>query len=195
MLQQDILTDLNNILFKTVNHTSSQMFSRRESKINTNNINEYNSKIYDEVSILMRAFGDISDSSLQIRESVILVEKILIQQLQEILECVMNIAHKRSGSFLPNQLDFELLMHRNKPKLVRFRKYMRKIQKVQFKNESTHSGSNYDINFLNRISENYKSDDEEVYDADNMRRLYRADRISQILSVEKYEEFQKARSW
>ncbi|XP_070493638.1 transcription initiation protein SPT3 homolog [Chironomus tepperi] len=180
---------------------NSQMFSRRENKINTNNNNnnnsnnEYKSKIYDEIAILMRSFGDISDSSLQIRESIILVEKILIQQLQEILENAMNNAHKRTGSFVPNQLDFELLMVKNKPKLARFRKYMRNIQKIQRKNEQKHAGSNYDMNFLNQIAEENKSDDEEINDTENMRRLYRADRISQILSVEKYEEFQKARCW
>jgi len=182
-------------MYQTLNN--SQTFSRRESKINTNNNNnEYKSKIYDEIAILMRAFGDISDSSLQIRESIILVEKILIQQLKEILECVINNAHKRTGNFLPNQLDFELLMHKNKPKLFRFRKYMRNIQKIQCKNEQKTAGNSYDVNFLNRISEESNdSADEEIYDAENTRRLYRADRISQILSVEKYGEFQKARSW
>lgn len=178
-------------MYQTIN-TNSPVFSRRESKIST----EYKSKIYDEISILMRAFGDVCDSSLQSRESVILVEKILIQQLKDILDAVTNVAFKRTGSFIPNQLDFELLMHRNKVKLTRFRKYMRNIQKVQCKSEQ--NSGNYDINFLNRISEDNgcnNEDEHELYDAEKIRRLYRADRISQILSAEKYEEFQKARSW
>jgi transcription initiation protein SPT3 len=171
---------------------SSQLFSR---KINNNN-NEYKSKIYDEIATLMRAFGDISESSLQIRESIILVEKILIQQLQEIIEYAINNAQKRTGNCQPNQMDFEQLMYKNKPKLIRFRKYMKNLKKIQYKNEQKQSNSSFNINFLDRISsEENISEEEEIYDAENMRRLYRADRISQILSVEKYEEFQKARSW
>lgn len=179
-------------MYQTINTNSP--ISRRESKINT----EYKSKIYDEVSILMRAFGDVCDANMQSRESVVLVEKILIQQLKDILDTAINIAYKRTGTFLPNQLDFELLMHRNKVKLNRFRKYMRNIQKVQCKTEQQQKSAsgNFDINFLNRISSEDNSDEEqEIYDAEKIRRLYRADRISQILSAEKYEEFQKARSW
>lgn len=183
-------------------YNSSPISARRENKINiiNNNFNnEYKSKIYDEISILMRAFGDISDSNLQIKASIVLVEKILIQQLQDILESAMNNAYRRTGNFLPNQLDFELLMVKNKPKLIRFRKYMRNIQKIHYKNDQNQTGSSYDMNFLNQISEENKNEEEEeeeeIYDPENMRRLYRADRISNILSVEKYKEFQKARSW
>lgn len=175
-------------MYQSIN-TNSPIFSRRESKIS----NEYKSKIYDEIATLMRAFGDTSHE-LQIRESVILVEKILIQQLRDIMDAVMNNAYKRTGSFVPAQLDFEIL-YRYKPRLVRFQKYMKNIQKVACKNEQKHSSGNYDINFLNRISEDNSDDEPEIYDAEKIRRLYRADRISQILSVEKYEEFQKARSW
>jgi len=54
----------------------------------------------------------------------------------------------------------------------------------------------FGINFLNRLAEENVSDEEqEIYDPERTRRLFRADRISQILNQQKYEEFQKARTW
>lgn len=147
----------------------------------------------------MRAGGD-SDAGSQYRDSIILVEKILIQQLRCIMEIAMDIANCRSNgsSLLPTIQDFEYLLHRNKPKLVRFRKYIKKVQKLQIKSEQKQPGasaSGYGINFLNRITDDTDEEEEEVFDSEKLRRMYRADRISQILSQQKYEEYQKARAW
>jgi transcription initiation protein SPT3 len=182
------------------NNNNSQQQQHQQQQQNAES--KFKSKLFDEVAILMRAFGDVTDSSMQIRESVILVEKILIQQLKLIIESVNEICVERThgASNVPHQIDFEFLMHRNKPKLMRFRKYMRNVQRVQCKSgeQKSHSGSggNFGINFLNRLAEETTSDEEqETYDAEKIRRIYRADRISNILSPQKYEEFQKARSW
>lgn len=127
----------------------------------------------------------------QNRDAVILVERILVQQLRGILNEAMNVAFKRAGSVIPILNDFEFLMRRNPPKAQRLRKYMRTIS--QLKAEQKQS---FGISFLNRLAEENVSDEEqEVYDPERMRRLFRADRISQTLNQQKYEEFQKARSW
>jgi transcription initiation protein SPT3 len=105
----------------------------------------------------------------------------------------MEIALKRNGSSVPSVQDFEYMMHRNKPKLIRFRKYMKNVQKLSVKNEQKPLSG-----LLNRVAEDQDQsdeEDEEVYDSEKLRRMYRADRISQVLSQQKYEEYQKARAW
>jgi transcription initiation protein SPT3 len=109
------------------------------------------------------------------------------------MELAIEIASKRNES-VPEMQDFEYMLHRNKPKLIRFRKYMKSVRKFTVKNEQRQMGG-----LLNRVAseEEQQTDeeDEEVYDSEKLRRMYRADRISQVLSQQKYEEYQKARAW
>lgn len=157
---------------------------------------EYKPLLQNEVSILMRSFGDSVTS--QHRDSIILVEKIVIQQLRGILNEAMNITYKRNVSshnatsvITPPQCDFEFLMRRHPSKLQRFRKHMKNVHHLKVEQKQ-----GYGISFLNRLAEEKVSDEEpEMYDPERTRRLFRADRISQILNQQKYEEFQKARSW
>lgn len=85
-------------------------------------------------------------------------------------------------------------MRKNSAKVQRFRKYMRSVYKLKAEQKQ-----GYGMNFFNKLAEeNATSDDEqqqECYDPERTRRLFRADRISQVLSPQKYEEFQKARTW
>lgn len=177
-------------------HSPTTTNARRQ-----NSVQEIKPRLYEEISILMRASGD-ADAISQYRDSIILVEKILIQQLRCIMDIAMDIASCRcnGSSHLPTIQDFEYLLHRNKPKLIRFRKYMRNVQKLQIKNEQKQAGGSaagsYGINFLNRITDDIdEEEEEEVFDSEKLRRMYRADRISQILSQQKYEEYTKARAW
>jgi transcription initiation protein SPT3 len=149
--------------------------------------NEYKPRLFDEISILMKANGD---GFVQSKEAIILIEKIAIQQLRGILNEVMNIAFKRTGIFVPSQCDFEFLMRRNPSKVSRFRKYMRNVQHLKTENKQ-----GFGLGFLNRIAEDTSDEEQELYDAERTRRLFRADRISQILSAQKYEEFVKARTF
>lgn len=139
----------------------------------------------------MRAHGDASE---QCRNAINLVEKIVIQQLRGILSEVMNVAFRRSGNVIPSQADFESLF-RNQSKARRFRKYIKTANSLKVAEIKQSAVNN--INFLNRLAEDNRSDeeDEEVYDAEKMRRLFRADRISQVLNPQKYEDFQRARTW
>lgn len=120
------------------------------------------------------------------------MEKIVVQQLRGIMNEVINIAFKRNSTIIPRISDFEFLMRRNVGKIQRFRKYMRNIYKLKAEQKQ-----GYGINFLNRLAEDSVTSDEEqeIYSSDRTRRLFRADRISQILNQQKYEEFQKARTW
>lgn len=153
------------------------------------NSSEYKPRLFDEISILARAFGDSITS--QNRDAVVLMEKILIQQLRGILNEVMNVAYKRSGSIVPQQSDFEFMMRRNPSKVQRFRKYLKNVNSLKVDQKQS-----YGLNFLNRLAEDNTSDEEqETYDPERMRRLFRADRISQVLNTQKYDEFQKARTW
>lgn len=138
----------------------------------------------------MRSFGDSVTS--QNRDAIVLTEKIVIQQLRGILNEVMTVAHKRTGSAAPSpsQCDFEFLM-KQPAKQHRFRNYMKNVQKLKVEPKQ-----GLGINFLNRLAEDNAVDEsEEIYDAEKTRRMFRADRISQILTHQKYEEFQKARTW
>jgi hypothetical protein len=153
---------------------------------NSKQLSENNSRLFNEIATFMRAYGDC-EAQFQCRESIILVEKILIEQLRHIIQ--------RAGNC--KQADFELLMLRNKPKLLRFQKYMRNVRRLQMKSEQKASGSGLGLNVINRLTD---GDDEEeelstIFDEEYNRRLWRADRISQILTPQKYEEFTKARSW
>lgn len=134
---------------------------------------------------MMRAFGD---SNSQNRDSIILVEKIVLQQLRGILNEVINLAYKRTGNIIPYERDFEFLMR--SPATRRFRKYMRTVNrlKTEQKSEVAH-------NFLNGLLEDQSDDEHEIYDAEKVRRIFRADRVSQVLNRTQYEEFQKSRAW
>ncbi|CRK99335.1 CLUMA_CG012589, isoform A [Clunio marinus] len=149
---------------------------------------DYKPRLYEEISIIMRAFGD--SLSGQNRDSIILVEKIVIQQLRGIINEVINVAYKRTGNIVPSQCDFEFLMRGNAANSQRFRKYMRSVNNLKSEKKQ-----GLGINFLNRIVEDSSDEEQEIYDAEKTRRLFRADRISQILNPQKYEEFQKARTW
>ena len=154
--------------------------------------NEYKPRLSEEISVLMKANGDSVNT--QSRDSINLVEKILVQQLRGIMSEVMNVAYKRTNSVIPSQCDFEFLMRRNSTKIQRFRKYMKTV--YYLKAAESKQGGHTNMNFLNKLAEDNASDDEEeTYDPIKMRRLFRADRISQILNQQKYEEFLRARSW
>ena len=148
----------------------------------TNNSRRQNSQssLFQEISILMHASGD-ADASLQQRDSIVLVEKILIQQIRLVFDIAMDVVNFRTNnaSSLPTIEDFDYLLHRNKPKLIRFRKYMKNVQKIQVKNEQKKAGAagsgdnSFGLNFLNRISEDNtdEEDEEEVFDSEKLRRM------------------------
>lgn len=144
--------------------------------------------LFDEVAVLMRAFGD-SNSRDQNHDSIILVERILVQQLRSILSAAIDVANRRTGIVVPSQCDFEFLMRRNPLKVVRLRKFLRSVSQLKAEQKQ-----GLGLSFLNHKAEDNVSD-EELYDAEKTRRILRFDRISQVLPLQKYTEFQNARTW
>lgn len=120
-----------------------------------------------------------------------------MQQLRAIMHEAQNLAYRRSNAQIPSQLDFEFMMRRNPAKLQRFRKYLKSVRRLKDMSGSSSAG----LSFLSRLSTSTDDgtasgeDEQEIFDPEKTRRLFRADRISQVLSPQRYEEYTKARSW
>lgn len=144
----------------------------------------------------MRGFGD-AETKYQIRESIILVEKIVNSQLKGILQEAIDVVVERTGKLQPRPKDFEFLMRKNPVKILRLKKYLKDLQffkkRVRDMLGDRYQGIDDDTLFE-------QSDDEsdieltEKFDEEKTRRIFRADRISQILSAgTQYQEYNEAR--
>ena len=148
--------------------------------------------LLSEISDIMRSFGDSDQPRI---ESVKLVEHILQQQLRGMFNEASLVAMKRKNNPCPSQADFEFLMRNHPVKIARMRKHL-KDMRILKKFLSIRTGRPQD--FMEDLDQQ-ESDEElsidvpEMYDEDRTRRLFRADRISQILSGQQYLEFNEAR--
>ncbi|XP_005185054.1 transcription initiation protein SPT3 homolog [Musca domestica] len=153
---------------------------------------EENVSLLSEISDIMRSFGDSDQPRM---ESVKLVEHILQQQLRGMFNEASLVAMKRKNNPCPSQADFEFLMRNHPVKIARMRKHL-KDMRILKKFLSIRTGRPQD--FMEDLDQQ-DSDEElgidvpEMYDEDRTRRLFRADRISQILSGQQYLEFNEAR--
>ncbi|XP_017041059.1 transcription initiation protein SPT3 homolog [Drosophila ficusphila] len=145
-----------------------------------------------EIADIMRSFGD---SDQPIKTSVKLVEQILQQQLRGIFNEASLVAMRRKQNPCPSQADFEFLMRNHPVKIARMRKHL-KDMRILKRFLSIRTGRPQD--FMDDL-EQQEEDEElaidvhELHDEDRMRRLFRADRISQILTGQQYLEFNEAR--
>ncbi|KAH8360234.1 hypothetical protein KR093_011461 [Drosophila rubida] len=145
-----------------------------------------------EIADIMRSFGD---SDQPRTTSVKLVEQILQQQLRGIFNEASLVAMRRKQNPCPSQADFEFLMRNHPVKIARMRKHL-KDMRILKRFLSIRTGRPQD--FMDDL-EQQEEDEElaievhELHDEDRMRRLFRADRISQILSGQQYLEFNEAR--
>ncbi|KAH8417169.1 hypothetical protein KR222_005486, partial [Zaprionus bogoriensis] len=145
-----------------------------------------------EISDIMRSFGD---SDQPRTSSVKLVEQILQQQLRGIFNEASLVAMRRKQNPCPSQADFEFLMRNHPVKIARMRKHL-KDMRILKRFLSIRTGRPQD--FMDDL-EQQEEDEElaidvhELHDEDRMRRLFRADRISQILTGQQYLEFNEAR--
>lgn len=153
--------------------------------------NEYVPVFYSEVSDIMRSFGD---SDNPIRESVILVEKILYQQLRGILQEAVDCAVERKGQPEPTQLDFEYLMRKNTVKQYRLQKFVKDLQ-MKLEYQKVKQGRNLLLEDITGNDHSDESGDEArpVHDEEKTRRIFRADRMSELLDAKQYESFIKSR--
>ncbi|XP_058461347.1 uncharacterized protein LOC131436572 [Malaya genurostris] len=149
---------------------------------------------FEEISQIMRGYGDCEKP---LRESVILVEKIVLHQLRGIMQDAIDHAMSRQNSPVLSRRDFEYIMRKNPVRVARLQKYFRDMAFVKKKMKDLYGdrfsqlgdlGSN-----LDESDEDSDRDVVEKFDEEKVRRLFRADRISQILAGKQYEEFNLAR--
>ncbi|XP_059611527.1 uncharacterized protein LOC132258292 [Phlebotomus argentipes] len=148
-----------------------------------------------EISSIMRGFGDCEHP---LRESVVLVEKIVYQQMRGILQEAIDCAVARKGIACPSQKDFEFLMRRQPVKIFRLQKhlrYMKQYQRYQDIKEGRVSALQKEVEASPGSNSEDDSDRDvpERFDEEKTRRIFRADRISQMLNGDQYEYFHAAR--
>ncbi|XP_017109175.2 transcription initiation protein SPT3 homolog [Drosophila bipectinata] len=145
-----------------------------------------------EIADIMRSFGDSDQPRMA---SVKLVEQILQQQLRGIFNEASLVAMRRKQNPCPSQADFEFLMRNHPVKIARMRKHL-KDMRILKRFLSIRTGRPQD--FMDDLEQQDEDEElaievNELHDEDRMRRLFRADRISQILTGQQYLEFNEAR--
>lgn len=157
----------------------------------SSSVNEFTPLYFPEISQMMRGFGDCE---VPLKESVILVEKIVVKQMKSLINDVVQVAIKRCGSPIPCKKDFEFLMRKNPIKLQRLKKYIKGLYDVKknLKIKDEYDPSNC---FQNEDEDEMFSDEEivEKHDEEKTRRLFRADHISQSINMNDYIKFSNAR--
>lgn len=151
----------------------------------------YTPVFFQEISDIMRGYGDCERP---LRESVILVEKIVIEQMRAILNDVINLAIERKGVPQPSQRDFEFLMRKSPVKIFRLQKHLKDLE-FRRRYQDMLSGR---ATSCNDELDGDKSDEEhddvaEKFDEEKARRLFRADRISLTLNGTQYAQYNEAR--
>lgn len=159
------------------------------------NHNIYAPVFFNEISDIMRAFGDCDKP---LRDSVILVEKIVLQQLRSILQDVVELATTRIGTPNPSRIDFEYLMRKNPIKIIRLQRHISdmKFRRIYQDRLALLAGRTTNLNENGDTNVDDVDESENLpmkYDEEKVRRLYRADKISQSLDREEYKKYECAR--
>lgn len=152
---------------------------------------EYVPQFKQEISDIMRGYGDCEQPLL---ETVILVEKIVIEQMRSMLIDVINVAIERWGKPKPMQRDFEYMLRKQPTKLFRLQKHLKDLD-FKKRYQSMINGTGMEL------PEEYDSETEfeepeeviERYDEEKVRRLFRADRVSLTLNGPQYSQYNEAR--
>uniref|UniRef100_A0A2M4BU95 Putative histone acetyltransferase pcaf/saga subunit supt3h/spt3 n=1 Tax=Anopheles marajoara TaxID=58244 RepID=A0A2M4BU95_9DIPT len=152
---------------------------------------DYKPVYFEEISQIMRGYGDCERP---LRESVILMEKIVLQQLRGMTQEAIDHAMSRPNSPTLSRRDFEFIMRNNQLRVARLQQHFRNMAMMKKRLKDIY-GDRY--SHLGGGSEASDDDSDreapEKYDEEKTRRLVRADRISQILFGKQYEEFNFAR--
>lgn len=157
---------------------------------------EYVAIFSNEVSNIMRGFGD-AELKHQNRDAVLLTEKIVNQQLRGILQEAIDVSVSLRGKPQPKPKDFEFIMRKNPVKIQRMKKYLKDLQFFK-KRMKDMLGERYqsldDDGIFDPSDEESDIDVPDKFDEEKTRRLFRADRISQILAAgAQYQEYNEAR--
>lgn len=157
---------------------------------------EYVPVFTNEVANIMRGFGD-AELKHQNRDAVVLVEKIVYHQIRGILQEAVDVSVNVRGKPQPKPKDFEFIMRKNPVKIQRMKKYLKDLQYFK-KRMKDMLGERFqsldDDGIFDYSDEESDMDIPEKYDEEKVRRLFRADRISQILAAgTQYQEYNEAR--
>lgn len=151
---------------------------------------DYIPKFKQEISDIMRGYGD---SEKPLLDSIILVEKIMLEQMRSLLIDVINVAMQRCGRPQPLQRDFEFMMRKTPTKLYRFQKYLKDLElKRRYEDMLGGRPMTYSEDF---DEDNFEEPEEvvEKNDEEKTRRIFRANRISLLLNSKQYAEYNEAR--
>lgn len=178
--------------------TSTNLLNQGNSVQSTHSINKSESEeclpiFFKEISDMMRGFGDCQRP---LKESVILVEKILLQQMRGILQEVVQLAVNRTNKPEPRLRDFQFLMRKSPTRLYRLHHYLISLHRIrQMQDNRNGIPSNYRLELESNDDEDLRDIviAEQIYDEEKVRRFFRADRISQILQGAEYKEYTEAR--
>lgn len=140
-----------------------------------------------EIAELLKSSGDSLD--FQDIGSVHLVEKILKKELHGIFYEASRAADERRESLIPNQEDFEYVMRNHPTRVNRMRKALKNMQIMEKLMHKTAQPLTLDFRIQMCLGENSK----ETYDEEKTRRLFRADRISLLLTPNNFKKFNMAR--
>lgn len=152
---------------------------------------DYTPIFFQEIADIMRGYGDCDHP---LRESVILVEKIVIKQMRSILNDVINLAIERKQKPQPTQRDFEFLMRKHPVKIFRLQKHLKDLEfRRRYQDIISGRASNFNDEFDVEKSDEETDEMPEKYDEEKIRRLFRADRISLTLNGTQYSQFNEAR--
>lgn len=158
---------------------------------------EFTPMFSTEVSDIMRGYGDAEDP---LPETVALVEKITWQQLRVLVNEATRVALQRpKGKAAPQQRDFEYLMRRHPQRIHRFQKHLKHLRCMKDlqlrKNLAEVVSQSRHAEALTKENSDEETDRvvDELYDHEKTRRIFRADRISQILNGAQYLKFNDAR--
>lgn len=142
-----------------------------------------------EIMDLMISNGDCLEPEIG---SVRVIEKILKKEMHELFHEACRIADERRESPIPSQQDFEYLMRNNPTRVNRMRKALKNMQIMEGlqKIHKTATPSNLNLDYF-RIQMCCLPP--ETYDEEKARRLFRADRISLLLTPNNFQKFNFAR--
>lgn len=111
------------------------------------------------------------------------VEKIIFQQLNGILAEAILVASARRGEVRLTQGDFEYLMRKSPEKIFRMQKHLRDLGlRKRIQEMISGKQTSGPIEEVDGQERNNERDVQEKYDEEKCRRLFRADRISQMLT-------------
>lgn len=171
--------------------SSPSVANNQNAQNNQAKTEQYTPLFMQEISDIMRGYGDCENP---LPESVILVEKIVTQQMRSILNDVINEAIKRKGKPQPSQRDFEFLMRKHPSKIFRLQKHLKDLDfRRRYQDMISGRPTTYSEDFDEDNSDEEPEDMPEKYDDEKCRRLFRADRISLTLTGTQYAQYNEAR--